>query len=160
MQKNEAIITRFYEAFQQRNSSEMNACYAENIAFSDPVFGLIYGDDVRGMWDMLCKNGKDLQLSFGNIQLLDDEYSTCEWIAQYTFSQTGRRVVNKIRAHMRIENGKITEHSDAFDIYGWSRQALGWKGWLFGWTAWFQKKLQQKSRIALNNFMEKNRSAL
>jgi len=155
MQNNEAIITRFYEAFQKRNSAAMNACYIENIAFSDPVFGLMYGDDVRGMWDMLCKNGKDLQLSFGNIQLLDEEYATCEWIAQYTFSQTGRRVVNKIKAHMRIENGVITEHSDAFDIYGWSRQALGWKGWLFGWTAWFQKKLQQKTRIALKNFMEK-----
>ena len=155
MQNNEAIITRFYEAFQKRNSAAMNACYAENIAFSDPVFGLMYGDDVRAMWEMLCKNGKDLQLSFGNIQLLDEEYATCEWIAQYTFSQTGRRVVNKIKAHMRIENGIITEHSDAFDIYGWSRQALGWKGWLFGWTAWFQKKLQQKTRIALKGFMEK-----
>lgn len=156
MKENEAIISRFYVAFQQRNSHEMNACYAENIAFSDPVFGLLYGDEVRGMWEMLCKNGKDLQLSFGNIQLLDEQYATCEWIAQYTFSQTGRRVVNKIKAHMRIENGIITEHSDAFDIYRWSRQALGWKGWLFGWTAWFQKKLQQKTRFALETFMEKN----
>lgn len=156
MHKNEEIITKFYEAFQQRNSAGMNACYAENIAFSDPVFGLLYGNEVRGMWEMLCKNGKDLQLSFGNIQLLDEEYATCDWIAQYTFSQTGRRVVNKIKAHLRFENGIITEHSDTFDIYGWSRQALGWNGWLFGWTAWFQKKLQQKTKGALERYMEKN----
>jgi len=155
MHPNETIITRFYSAFQQKNAAEMNSCYAENIAFSDPVFGLLHGEEVRNMWEMLCKNGKDLQLSFGNIQLLDEEYATCDWVAQYTFSQTGRRVVNIIKAHIRIENGIITEHTDAFDIYKWSRQALGLKGWLFGWTAWFQKKLQQKTRIALNNYIEK-----
>lgn len=155
MHANEVMITRFYSAFQQKNAAEMNLCYAENIAFSDPVFGLLHGDEVRGMWEMLCKNGKDLQLSFGNIQLLDEEYATCDWVAQYTFSQTGRRVVNKIKAHIRVENGIITEHTDAFDIYKWSRQALGLKGWLFGWTAWFQKKLQQKTRKALEKFMEK-----
>ena len=155
MHPNETIITRFYSAFQQKNAAEMNRCYAENIAFSDPVFGLLHGEEVRNMWEMLCKNGKDLQLSFGNIQLLDEEYATCDWVAQYTFSQTGRRVVNIIKAHIRIENGIITEHTDAFDIYKWSRQALGLKGCLFGWTAWFQKKLQQKTRIALNNYIEK-----
>lgn len=156
MHPNEIIITKFYTAFQQRNAAEMNRCYTENIAFSDPVFGLLQGDEVRGMWEMLCKNGKDLQLSFGNIQLLDEEYATCNWVAQYTFSQTGKRVVNKIKAHMRIENGIIAEHTDAFDIYRWGRQALGWKGWLFGWTAFFQKKLQQKSRVALEIFLQKN----
>jgi len=155
MHPNETIITRFYSAFQQKNAAEMNRCYAENIAFSDPVFGLLHGKEVRNMWEMLCKKGKDLQISFGNIQLLDEEYATCDWVAQYTFSQTGRRVVNIIKAHIRIENGIITEHTDAFDIYKWSRQALGLRGWLFGWTAWFQKKLQQKTRIALNNYIEK-----
>ena len=155
MHPNETIITRFYSAFQQKNAAEMNRCYAENIAFSDPVFGLLHGKEVRNMWEMLCKNGKDLQISFGNIQLLDEEYATCDWVAQYTFSQTGRRVVNIIKAHIRIEKGIITEHTDAFDIYKWSRQALGLRGWLFGWTAWFQKKLQQKTRIALNNYIEK-----
>ena len=155
MHANEVIVTRFYSAFQQKNPAEMNLCYSENIAFSDPVFGLLEGAEVKSMWEMLCKNGKDLQLSFGNIQLLDEEYATCDWVAQYTFSQTGRRVVNKIKAHIRVENGIITEHTDAFDIYNWSRQALGLKGWLFGWTAWFQKKLQQKTRKALEKFMEK-----
>lgn len=155
MHPNETIITRYYSAFQQKNAAEMNRCYAENLAFSDPVFGLLHGKEVRNMWEMLCKNGKDLQISFGNIQLLDEEYATCDWVAQYTFSQTGRRVVNIIKAHIRIENGIITEHTDAFDIYKWSRQALGLRGWLFGWTAWFQKKLQQKTRIALNNYIEK-----
>ncbi len=155
MHANEIIINRFYSAFQQKNAQEMNHCYSENIAFSDPVFGLLHGEEVKSMWEMLCINGKDLQLSFGNIQLLDEEYATCDWVAQYTFSQTGRRVINKIKAHIRVENGIITEHTDAFDIYNWSRQALGLKGWLFGWTAWFQKKLQQKTRKALENFMEK-----
>ncbi len=66
------------------------------------------------MWEMLCKNAKDFSLTFSDIELLDEEYATCNWVATYTFSKTGKKVVNKIKAFMRIKDGKIIEHSDAF----------------------------------------------
>ncbi|MEI2757691.1 MAG: nuclear transport factor 2 family protein [Chitinophagaceae bacterium] len=68
------------------------------------------GEEVRAMWKMLCQNAKDFSLSFSNIQHLDDEYATCQWTASYTFSKTGRRVVNNIKAYMRFADGKIIEH--------------------------------------------------
>lgn len=153
--KQEEIITRFYTAFQKLDAAAMNSCYSEDIVFSDPVFGILKSEEVRAMWTMLCQNAKDFSLSFSNIQLLDDEYATCNWTATYTFSKTGRRVVNHIKAYMRIVDGKITEHSDAFKISKWAAQALGWKGALLGWTGWMQRKIQKNARTSLNNFMKK-----
>jgi ketosteroid isomerase-like protein len=156
MQPNEATIRRFYSAFQKRDSAEMGRCYDDNIVFSDPVFPWLEGDVVRKMWEMLCSRGKDLKVYIGKIQLLDEEYATCEWEAHYTFSATGRSVVNKVKAHLRLRNGLITEHSDAFDMYKWCRQALGWKGWLLGWSGFLQNRVRRQAFTGLEKFMQKN----
>jgi len=62
MSDNAATIERFYSAFQILDYAGMNACYSEDIAFSDPVFGLLRGNEVRSMWEMLCKNATDFSL--------------------------------------------------------------------------------------------------
>jgi hypothetical protein len=90
-----------------------------------------------------------------NIIHLDEEYSTCDWVATYTFSKTGRQVVNKIRANMKFANGKIIEHSDAFSLHKWSTQALGFSGWLLGWNRMFQRKIQNGARKNLLKWMER-----
>lgn len=154
MTNNEQLINNFYSSFQKLDHKGMNACYSGDIVFSDPVFGLLRGEKVRSMWEMLCTNAKDFTLNYGNIQHLDDEYSTCDWVATYTFSKTGKKVVNRIKANMRFANGKIIEHSDAFSLHKWSSQALGFSGWLLGWNSFFQGKIKNGARRNLLRFME------
>jgi ketosteroid isomerase-like protein len=154
MTNNEQLVNNFYSSFQKLDHKGMNACYNEDIVFSDPVFGLLRGEEVRSMWEMLCKNAKDFTLTYGNIQQLDDEYSTCDWVATYTFSKTGKKVVNRIKANMRFANGKIIEHSDAFSLHKWSSQALGFSGWLLGWNSFFQNKIKNGAKKSLLRFME------
>ncbi len=155
MQTQSEIITRFYTAFRQRDYQSMNACYSEDIVFSDPVFGLLRGDEVRAMWEMLCINARDFSLTFSDIELLDEEYATCKWVATYTFSKTGKKVINHIKAYMRLKDGKIIEHSDAFKLSKWAAQALGWKGELFGWMGWMQRRIQRSARKSLVVYIEK-----
>lgn len=106
MSANEDIIKRFYSAFQKLDYQTINDCYSEDIVFSDPVFMVLKGDEVRAMWEMLCKNAKDFSLTFSNITMLDEEYATCNWVATYTFSKTGRKVVNRIKAFMKFYDEK------------------------------------------------------
>jgi ketosteroid isomerase-like protein len=155
MSDNAATVERFYSAFQKLDYAGMNACYSEDIVFSDPVFGLLRGNEVRSMWEMLCRNAKDFSLQFSNIQLLDEEYATCNWTASYTFSKTGKKVVNNIKAFMKLKDGIIIEHSDAFRLSTWIGQALGWKGVLFGWTGFMKRAVQKNARKNLQRFMEK-----
>jgi ketosteroid isomerase-like protein len=159
MHTNEEIITRFYTAFQKLDYQTMNSCYSDDIVFNDPAFGLLRGDEAKCMWEMLCKNAKDFTLKFSNIQLLDDEYATCNWIASYTFSTTGRKVVNHIKAFMKLKDGKITEHSDAFKLSNWAAQALGLKGVLLGWTGFMKRKIQNNARKNLIAFIEKKNAS-
>ena len=155
MNSNQLLIQNFYTAFQQLDYKTMQDCYAEDAVFSDPAFGTLNSKEVKAMWEMLCKQAKDFSLNYSNIHALDDEYHTCKWVANYTFSKTGRKVMNTITAHIRIQNGKITEHTDTFDLWKWSRQALGLPGLLFGWTPMIQNKIHLTARKNLERFMEK-----
>lgn len=156
MQTAQQVIEKFYSSFQKLDASGMNACYTKEITFYDPVFELLQGDQARAMWEMLCKNAKDFCLSFGNIIDLGDNYYTCDWTATYTFSKTGRTVINKVKAHMKIEDGVIMEHSDAFSLHAWSKQALGFSGYLFGWNSYYRRKIKNGARINLLNYMQKH----
>ncbi|MEI2739698.1 MAG: nuclear transport factor 2 family protein [Chitinophagaceae bacterium] len=159
MEANKHVIERFYTAFQKLDHQKMNGCYSDDIVFSDPAFGLLRGDEVKSMWEMLCKNARDFSLTFSNIQLLDEEYATCNWVATYTFSKTGRKVVNNIKAFMKLKDGKIIEHSDAFKLSKWAAQALGFKGVLLGWTGFMKRKIQKNARKNLINFIEKKNAS-
>ncbi|MBS1486497.1 MAG: nuclear transport factor 2 family protein [Bacteroidetes bacterium] len=151
---NEQLISHFYASFQKLDYTAMQQCYADHAVFQDPVFGLLHGTEVKAMWEMLCRNAKDFSLTFSAIQAVDTDYHSCRWQAVYTFS-TGRTVINSIQAYIKIENGKITEHSDYFSFWKWSRQALGLSGWLLGWTGFFQKKVSSRARANLIKWMSR-----
>ena len=150
---NEETIIRFYTAFQRLDFATMQSCYHNEAVFNDPAFGLLDVNEVRAMWEMLCKRAKDFSLHYGNIKVLDEEYTTTNWTASYLFSKSGRRIVNKITAHMKFKDGLIVEHTDAFDIYRWCRQAFGLTGLLLGWTSFMHKKIQKQAKAGLQKFM-------
>lgn len=148
------LISKFYTSFQNLDAQGMNACYDSNVVFFDPVFELLQAEQAMAMWRMLCKNAKNFSLTYGNIQDLGDDYYTCDWVATYTFSGTGRTVVNNVKAYMKIQDGKIMEHSDGFSLHKWSAQALGISGQLLGWNSFFQRKIKNKAKRNLLNFIE------
>jgi ketosteroid isomerase-like protein len=154
MGKNTETIERFYTAFARLDARAMNDCYAAEVVFSDPVFMILKNDEVRSMWEMLCKNAKDFKLSFSDIEELDEEYATVRWTATYIFSKTGKKVTNRIKAFMKLKDGAIIEHSDAFRLSTWIGQALGWKGVLFGWTGFMKRAVQKNARKSLEKYIQ------
>ncbi len=154
MHPNAELITRFYSAFQKLDAETMAQCYADTIHFSDPAFPDLKGRAAADMWRMLCSRAADFSLTFDSVQA-DDQQGSAHWIASYTFSQTGRRVVNDIRAEFRFANGRIVRHVDSFDLWRWSRQALGFKGLLLGWSPMLKKAVQAQAAKGLAGFQKK-----
>ena len=152
---NEQLITSFYSSFQKKDYKGMQECYADTATFSDAVFVNLNATEVKAMWEMLCKRGKDLTLQFRDVKAHGNKV-TAEWKAHYTFSASNRKVVNLIKADFVIENGKIVKHTDTFDFYKWSKQALGATGILLGWTNFFKNTVRKGARKSLNDFMNKN----
>lgn len=152
MNTNEALIHKFYSSFQELDWKGMTDCYHENVVFYDPVFENQEGDRARGMWEMLCGRARDWNLNFSGVRA-DEEYGSCHWQATYTFTPTGRKVVNEVSARFRFAEGKILEHQDDFDIWKWSRQALGTPGFLLGWTSSVKNKIRTNAKKGLDLFM-------
>lgn len=155
MLTNTQIVNQFYQAFSNRDGNTMASLYANNVVFEDPAFGELKGEDAKAMWRMLCANGKDLKVWF-EIRDTYEDIVEVQWEANYTFSQTGNRVHNKISARIRIKDQQIIEHIDQFNLWTWSQQALGATGWLFGWSSYFQKKLHKQTGRMLQKFMSNN----
>ena len=150
---NEELIERFYAAFGRRDGAAMAACYTPDATFSDPVFQDLKGDEPGAMWKMLTERADDLRIELHEHEA-DDERGTAHWIAHYTFTQTGRPVTNDIRATFRFRDGLIAEHVDDFDLYAWTRQALGPSGTLLGWTPIVRGAVRKRARAGLDEYRQ------
>jgi len=153
-----ALIEGFYAAFARRDAPAMAACYAPDAHFTDPVFDLT-GVEVGAMWAMLCERGKDLRLEWRDIRA-DDATGSAHWEPRYTFSATGRPVHNVIDSAFTFNAGRIATHVDTFDLWRWSRMALGAKGALLGWTPFMRSAIRAQARRGLATWMERHREAV
>lgn len=149
---NNTLIESFYDAFDKKDGERMAAAYAPDARFSDPVFPGLSGEEPGAMWRMLTGQAKDLSVELLEHEA-DDETGTAHWRAHYTFTQTGRPVVNDVHARLRFADGLIAEHTDEFSFHKWSRQALGTPGLLLGWTPILKSATRKRARGSLDAFM-------
>lgn len=147
-----AVLTRFYRAFTARDGDAMAACYAPDVEFSDPVFVGLRGAEAGAMWRMLCGRATDLRIEFTEPVVAGDR-GQVHWDAWYTYSATGRQVHNRIEGSFVLRNGLIAVHHDRFDLYRWTRQALGLKGTVLGWLPPVQGAIRRQARTALERYM-------
>jgi ketosteroid isomerase-like protein len=149
---NDALIENFYSAFGARDGQTMAAAYAPNAHFADPVFPDLNGSEPGMMWRMLTERADDLKIELVEHQA-SDESGTARWLATYTFTQTGRRVVNDVKAHFRFADGLIVDHMDDFNFHRWAGQALGASGKLLGWTPIIRGAVQKKAKAGLDQYI-------
>jgi ketosteroid isomerase-like protein len=151
-EREEQLIQRFYAAFAACDGDAMAACYAPDVEFSDPVFPDLRGEEAGGMWRMLTSQATDLRIELLD-HAADGDAGSAHWKAHYTFSQTGRPVVNDVRARFRFRDGLIAEHRDEFDFHRWASQALGTSGKLLGWTPILRGAVRRRARGSLDRFL-------
>jgi ketosteroid isomerase-like protein len=148
---NALLIENFYEAFARRDAAAMATAYAPDAHFTDPVFALT-GAQVPAMWAMLCARAKDLRIVWRDVRA-DAHAGAAHWDADYTFSATGRPVHNIIDAAFTFRDGRIATHVDSFDLWRWSRMALGVKGALLGWTPFVRNAIRAQAQRGLDAWM-------
>lgn len=150
MSSNDDVIVRFYESFASGDAEAMAGCYHQEVHFHDPVFQDLNGPEVMKMWRTLLSRSDDLEITLGDHGSAG-ESGSAHWSAVYTFSQTGRLVHNEIDATFRFRDGLIIDHVDQFDLWKWSRMALGMPGVLLGWSPLVQGRIRKQSAALLAN---------
>jgi ketosteroid isomerase-like protein len=125
------LIEELYAALDRHDGEAMAKLYDPHGRFHDPAFGELTGAEAGDMWRMLTARADDLSVDLAEHHA-DGDTGTARWIARYTFTQTGRPVINDVRARFRFADGRIAEHDDSFSFWRWARQALGPAGWVMG----------------------------
>ena len=157
---NVALIQKFYAAFAALDGQTMQACYASDASFEDPVFTLRGRERIGAMWRMLCDTtrakGRDAWKLEASAISAEASIGRAHWEAHYRFSATGRLVHNVIDAQFGFKDGLIVSHRDSFDFWRWSRQALGPTGLLLGWTPLLRGKVRKTAAGNLQAFASKS----
>jgi ketosteroid isomerase-like protein len=147
---NARLIQNFYDSFAAGDSAGMMDCYADDIEFADPAFGPLKCEHAKNMWRMLLKT-PGIKITVSNIKA-DDQTGSADWVAEYTFSLTGKKVINKVHADFMFSNKKIIKHTDTFSFWKWASQAFGVKGFLLGWTPLMKNKVREQALARLGKF--------
>jgi len=151
VQPNTEVISRFYSAFAAGDHATMAASYTDDATFSDPVFPSLSAHEVRAMWRMFCTSGNDIDVTFSDVQA-DEQGGSAHWEAVYKFLKTGREVHNIISASFLFRDGRIVRHRDDFNLYAWTRMALGPLGTALGWTPIVQSQVRKQAAGQLRHF--------
>lgn len=151
---NTELVEQFYTAFSEGNFKKMADCYHKEIVFQDPAFGILKGERVLKMWEMLLsRKTKTTKITCEMISTTAEK-GKAEWTAAYRYGKNQRKVINHITAKFKFEEGKIIEHIDSFNLWKWTQQALGIVGYLIGWTAFMKNKIQKRTNRQLDKFIQ------
>ncbi len=163
MHANQRLLNKFYAAFARLDAEAMANCYAPDARFKDEVFSLYGHEEVAGMWRMLCAATRAKGADVWTLRASGVEAGAisghARWEADYRFSATGRMVHNVIDSQFEFNpDGLILRHRDKFDLWAWSRQALGTPGLLLGWTPFMRRKIRAQAAANLQKFISRRRA--
>ncbi len=154
-QNNKQLIEIFYTAFSKGDASGMNNCYHIDVTFEDPAFGKLENGKPAKMWEMLMSRKKEsTTVVFSNIEA-NETTGKANWTASYEYGEKNRKVINNVTANFKFKDGKIIEHIDTFDLWKWTKQALGFSGALLGWSSFMKNKIQKTTNTQLTEFISK-----
>ena len=131
----------------------MIECYHEDVTFQDSAFGTLRGKRAGYMWLMLLSNkNSDVAVEYAILEA-EDMPDKVSWVAEYKYGPKKRNVINRVAATFEFKDDKIIRHTDYFDLWAWSRQALGLSGYALGWSSWMKNKIQEETNKRLSQFI-------
>ncbi len=152
---NKQLIEKFYNSFSKGDAEGMTTCYHENVTFEDPAFGTLENGRPAKMWEMLMSRKQEsTTVVFNNIEA-NESTGKANWTATYEYGPKKRKVVNNVSANFKFNDGKIIEHIDTFNLWKWTKQALGFSGVLLGWSSFMKNKIQKTTNQQLDSFINK-----
>jgi len=155
-EKHTQLIEKFYTGFTNGIATEMTSCYHDKVVFEDPAFGRLENGKPAKMWEMLMSRKKEsTKVIFSNIEA-NETSGKANWTATYEYGDKNRKVINNVTANFKFKDGKIIEHIDSFDLWSWTKQALGFSGTLLGWSSFMKKKIQKTTNTQLSEFINKH----
>ena len=120
MPPNARLIETLSGALRDDEPEAAAECYAADARFEDIAFRLEGREQVLDMWRFVCS--RKVEVTFDAVTA-DARTGRGRWVARYTISETGRKVVNDTSSSFAFRDGLIIEHVDRCDAMAWATQA-------------------------------------
>jgi SnoaL-like domain len=120
MHPNARLISTLYSSLRDDKPDAAAACYTADAHFEDIAFRLDGREFILQMWRLVCS--REVGVTFDSV-VADDQEGSANWVARYTFTDTGRKVANAITSHFAFRDGLIVNHVDRCDAVAWATQA-------------------------------------
>jgi len=151
-------LQRLYAAFEKRDGDAMQALYAPQATFDDPVFSLHGAREIGGMWRMLCRSARKRSRDEWSLRASDfhveGDRGRAHWEVTYLYGTADRLVHNSVDASFEFTpDGLILRHVDDFDFRAWAAQALGWPGRAFGGLPPMRRYVRRQAADKLARFL-------
>lgn len=147
------ILNQFYNAFSHGDYKRMNSFYHPEATFEDPAFGKLSSTEAKAMWKMLLSTKEESKFKV-EFTIIDESEAT--WKASYLFGKSKNQVINNVTSTFEFKDGLIIKHEDDFNLWKWTKQALGISGMLLGWSNFMKNKIQQTTKKRLTEFIKSN----
>jgi len=115
------VVSAFYKAFETKDVDTQEKLYAPNVKFKDAIFSFDNAKDTANMFRKLNGVDPNAKIKF-TLDSVNGSTVKGHWVADYHV--LGRPVHNEVSTTMKVENGKITEHTDDFSWKKWAPQAF------------------------------------
>ena len=130
MHKNALLLEKFYKGLQAHDHQTIAECYHPSATFQDIAFKLSDKKKIHVMWHLISET--DLKVNY-KIEDTNERKGFAKWTADYTYSDTKRKVHNELRSSFVFKDGLIVEQNDDCDARKWGMQALGPVPGLIAW---------------------------
>jgi hypothetical protein len=147
MQNDISLVSIFLDELTKFNISGLNLVCGAKLQYHDPLMGYLHSDQVLYLWKYSIKNGIKYS-HFQKPEVLGHGYYKAKGKLKYTLVNHS---VNEqpFNLHLRIENGKVTEYSEAFSLHKMAQIHSPFWGWLLGWNKYYQNNMKIKARKSL-----------
>jgi ketosteroid isomerase-like protein len=156
MHANAILLQRLFTSLNQHDHAAMADCYHLHAKFTDIAFDLRSRKQIHAMWHMICRpegHAGNIAAMF-NVVHADDRRGWVNLVDDYTFSSTGRKVINVIDSYFCFEDGLIVEQRDFCDPRAWAAMALAGVSGFLASQSHFLRSF--KARQMLHKFVEKH----
>lgn len=147
MQNEIYSVSSFLTNLANSNIAGMKLNCSERVQFHNPLMGYLHSEQVPYFWEYSIINGIKY-LNLEEPESLGEGYFKVKGNLDYALYE-GVSHEQPLCLHLRIENEKITEYSEAFSLHKMAQIYSPFWGWLLGWNKYYQNNMKIKARKRL-----------
>jgi len=151
MAVDQELISKFFDSFNERNFSKMRQFCAAELSYFDPMYNLLWGNDVFLMWKSCYESCKHFSIIKESIKDQEDGYYSVGLKLEFGSKKI---YFQKMTAHIKVVNHQIAEYSSAFSVHELLKQKYGIAGILFGWNRLMQNREKNNAKKSLIQFRD------